>query len=339
MSHNDDNTSMEFHCSHLGADGVAANFEGDWKKWGQIDIDSIRPFQTPELVYDTMVRGGLGFKPLTAIAQVQNPVTNAVTVLDRKAILNEQGEIIGIVGKDFNAMSHYDTLKEVFGRILEDGLVMARFINFDKGARMLAQFALPQKYWAVGREHKAFVTIYNGLDGTMRVKIGLTLWTPVCSNTFAYAMGDLEHKVKHTVNMAINLTNLSKTLGIIKGQAEESMGLFDQLGKVEVDTENVKEFVSFLMPKNPDVTSKHTENRRAELNSAIAKTQLETLTNVTLDNGTPVLPTATAYDLFAGVTRYIAEHQQSRNGNEQLEYVSFGPGNTLAQKALGYLTK
>lgn len=338
MSSNSDRSSAEFHCAHLGADGVYSNMVGaDWKSWGKLDISKLSVNE--ETLLALFYRSGAYFTPVGMRHEVMNPYTGMVQYTDKKTIFNDKGESIGEVGYEFNAMSHWETISAALGKVVEFGGIPARLIVFDNGARIMAQFVIPQTYYAAGREHNAFYTVYNGLDGTLRAKLGFTLYTPVCSNTYAAAMRDLGYSVKHTKNMGINLSHVSEQLGLIQDEVKSTVAVLDKFSTVEMDSEEVKKFLAFMMPKKADSDSKAVDNRRAELSAAISKTQLETLESVSLANGNAVLPIATAYDLFAGVTRYITGRQQNRDANSQYEFVTVGNGANMAQSAYDYLNK
>lgn len=317
---------MEFHCSRLGADGVAANFEGSWKAWGQIDPASVSLKKDGlETAYDLMERVGLGFTPLGVLGGVKNPVTGEIVEMDTKAVFNGNGDKIGEVGRDFALVSHWDTCKAIFGKMIEMETIPARFICFDGGAKMIAQFLIPKAYQGAGREHRGFASVWNGLDGKLRTRLGESVYTPVCSNTKAAMIAELEGQAKHTKNYTVNLSKVAKAIAIVRDNLDSEMAQFDKWGLLPVSQSTVDQFVGFLMPKVEDSKSKAVDNRQGDLKLAIAQTTAEIGTRTT------------AYDLFGGLTRYVAGRQQNRNGNEQFEYVTMGAGSDFIQKGANWL--
>lgn len=322
--------SAEFHCEHLGADVVSATFglqAGGWRQWGMIDITKIIP--TAETVREGMSRAGLDFTPFSSPAEWYNPLTNERGVYSDKYIFNPAHSApIGRVGADFNAMSYSEILENLFGDILDLGFLPARFISFGHGARMLAQFAFPESFYAAGREQRQFLTISSALDGSKRTQGGYTLYTPVCSNTYAAALGDLTtFATKRTKKMGERLSSYHKALGFIKAGAEKFNERLDMFARTEVTSLEVSEFIAHLMPKVEGSTSQAVDNRRSSLLTAIAQTSAE------INNGDKI----TAYDLFAGITRYNGSRIQNRNQGEQMAYELFGPASKLADKALDYV--
>lgn len=325
--------------SHMFKGGiVAANFDADMRKWGQIDTDTITEKITPESMVDAMERAGLNFVPLGVQGTVKNPIDDKVLEMRHKAIINPvTNEIIGEVGKDFNAKSHYDTLSSVLGVIMDEkGFIPSRFVNLGGGARMIAQFFIPHEYRGGNRDHKCFASMYNGLDGTTSVRGGLSIWSPACTNTLAKMKADLSEGVRHTVNMDINLDRVRKAMGLIEKEAMSTMGLFDNAYGKEANTETVKEFLNHMTPISKNKAS---ENRQAELSKAITETQMEVMTEVKITGtGGFIMPAVTFYDLLAGATRYTSGHAQNRDSNEQFESVLDGSGDKFNQKAVAWVT-
>ena len=161
---------MEFHCAHLDATGVVANFTGDWRSWGKIDLDSVRV--TNEQIYDLFVRGGIAFKPFVAPVQYFNAVTGQMQQYDGNSVLynGDTGMPLTIAGKQLAASmdvgGHFETLTALVGEVSNMGNIPCRAISFDNGARALIQCLMPQKHYILGREHKGFLSIKNALDGS-----------------------------------------------------------------------------------------------------------------------------------------------------------------------------
>lgn len=339
MSQNDDNTSAEFHMEHLGADAVTSNIVGPvtWDGWGRMNIESLKA--SSETVESQMKRAKLFFTPTSVTATIKNPITGNSENLDTKAILNAEGDVIGEVGSGFNPMGHYQTLEKALDLIVKEGFIPARFIAFDNGARMLAQFAVDSKYYIAGREQKAFVTLYNGLDGTMSVRIGHTLYTPVCCNTFAAAMHDLDGKVKHTLNMGINLTKVSAMLGLVRTEIDSTMKTIETLNTITADSETVKAFLEAMLPKDEASKSNAVNNRRAELASAITRTQLEVTapSDLLMIEDTIQYNNPSLAELLFATTRYTGNRLQKRDTLNQLDYISNGAGGKFNTSAYAYL--
>lgn len=323
MSENTDNKSMEFHCAHLGADGVAANFTGTWRQWGQIDGLTVKP--TQETLYDLFHRGGVALPPFSSPVQFENALTGrAETVTGKKVLYSgHTGEYFGIVGDNFPVLSHWETVHELLD-VLPDSVMPSRVISFGGGSRMLAQFFAGQ-YTAAGRNHNAFLTVLNGLDGTEKLRYGFTVYSPVCSNTYAKALGALGEGVKHTKNFTGRLSVARAQFAEAEAAAMEEIQTWNKAASVMATSDMMSDFLDSLFPLGKTDAAK---NRRAQYAMALNQTVAEV-------DGNPLRPSA--YDLFAGLTRYVADRSQNRNGEEQMEYVTSGPGAALIDTGRNWL--
>lgn len=328
MSENRNSQSMEFHCAHLGASGVSANFTGNWQSWGMIDYASVKP--TMETIHEAMSRVGLDFVPLTSPHIWRNPVTGISGESKLfKDVYNPMYDepIAESVGADFNTLSYMDTLNGIFGELLTEGTIPARFISFDRGSRMVAQFALPEEYYTAGRPVKAFFSVYTALTGKVLTRGGITSWNPVCSNTYAALLHDLTVGTKRTKYMVNRLPSLADKLGIIRREFRQTINTIDSWGIMPASSELTQAFISAMLPKKEASESNAVNNRRAELVTAIGQTANE------LSGGNQL----TIYDLFSGVTRYVGARQQNRDDLTQYEYATTGIGGQFATQAYNWL--
>lgn len=325
-----ENKSVEIFCRNNEVQ-VSANFEANWREWGKIDFDSITQMNK-ESILETFERAGLSFTPLSVDVVSTNPTSGKSHVnTEKKAIYNPNFDIpLGIVGIDFNAMSHWDTLESVFGDILVQGYIPTRFLNFSGGTRMLSQFVVPEKYLVAKREHIRYFCVYNAIDGSSRVKIGETIWTPICANTYAMAMSEISsgYSAKHIKNMDKKLFSIAKQILNVKEKTQTYFAQLDEWADKGTNKELADEFVKYLMPKEESSNSNAVNNRRQDLAYSIMTTAKELP-----QNG------LTIYDLFAGVTRYVTERRQKRNEFEQYEYVTNGPGANFNNKAYNWLAQ
>jgi hypothetical protein len=323
MTDNNNRESMSFHCAHLGADGVAASFDGSWRNWGQIDSEGIRP--SGEQVYNLFAALGLAAAPMASPVEFDNAYTGGrQTVPGIKHIYSgANGAHFGIVGENFPQLSHYETMKEAIG-LLPESTVPSRLISFDNGARCALQvFCGIQS--AAGRNHGGWISLYNGLDGKTPLSYGVSLYSPVCSNTFAKFKGDLTQSKKHTKNFGSALTVIRANLETAYSEAMEAIRQYDSMHSITVTSEAQAAFLDSLFPLGKTDASK---NRREEFAVALGQTLAEVPNDSTR---------VSAYDLFAGVTRYVANREQNRNGESQFEYVTMGPGAQMIDKAYSFL--
>lgn len=333
MSENKDRSSAEFHCAHLGASGVVANFTGKWAGWATFDLPTVKP--TGEQIYNLFERGGLTFKPFVAPVQYFNAVTGELTeVPDKFAIYNgDTGATLAIGGsqlaQSMTVGGHYETLIAVVGELAKDNFP-CRAISFDNGARAMIQCLIPGDHYILDRPHKAFFTLQNGLDGSGKVRLGHTDVCPVCSNTYRAALDDLELSAKHTMNLGDNLAKIQRAIFQVKESAEQYYIDLASLAKVKASAKAEKEFLYYLIPdqaKKEDAKRENSQpaNRREKLVNAIGQSLAERSTS-----------TPTLYDLLQGVTRFVTHGDK---GVKNPEYVLDGVGTDFSNKAYTWLVK
>lgn len=334
MSENKDHESIEFHCAHLGATGVVANFTGKWASWGKVDPSTVKV--TGELIYNLFQRGGLTFKPLVSPVTFYNPVSgNVETVEDKFVIINgDSGASLAVVGtqlaQSMAVGGHYETLNAVVGQLAESDNFPCRAISFGHGAKAMIQLLMPEERYILGREHKAFFTLQNALDGSGKVKIGHTDFCPVCSNTYRAALDDLELSAKHTMNLGENLARIQKAIFTVQQSADQYYIDLESLSKVKASAKAEKEFLFYMIPdqaKREDAKRENSQpaNRREKLVNAIGQSLAERNTS-----------TPTFYDLLQGVTRFVTHGDK---GVKNPEYVLDGVGTQFSDKALQWLVK
>lgn len=298
---------------------VAANVTGKeenlWRSWGKINPQELVP--TQESLYEIFERAGVAFTPLRRnvfleggilipnVYVVQNPVTD---------------EIYGIVSESYCLVSHWETVAGILPEILEIGAIPGRVISLDEGGRIHVQFFIG-KFEAARREHNSFLTISNGIDGKTPLKVGFSTWTPVCWNTYASSLRELNVSLRHTSGFSNKLYRVRNTLKETREDAVEFFEFLDKLYQQNLETSKVKSFADILFGETKNNAA---NNRKEEFFVEVEKSAQE-------------VGRATAYDLFGGLTRYVWERAEGKDGEKQYEYVTSGAGKVLVDRGIRLL--
>lgn len=309
---------------------TSVNFDADFTSWGKLNDDTIQT-NSGKSLDDCLMEVGAYFNPFVVTPGYDNPVTGQrVNDEDNRYILNQFGDKIGLVGKNFNPMPHHETLREGFGELTQKGGIATKVINFDGGRKILVTFFTGIRTIA-DRLHHKYIGMYNALDGSTSANFGGLDYCVVCANTFAASRATIKEsgfKAKHTVNMGNKLAQIRKQLGIIEATMEDYYTMLDKFSTVKVENKTAVELAYYLLPDgNSDKRENNgPANRRGDLLGAVAKSQEERNTSE-----------LTIYDIMQGVTRYNTYRQQNRNSVEQMEYVTEKIGADFADKGYNWL--
>lgn len=327
------NTNDYINRGEFNSVNAQSNFTADFAGWGKLNDETIK-VNSQLSIEEILDNAGAMFNPLCATPKFYNPVTGQDEEdKDKKYILNgNTGEKLGLVGKDFNAMSHYETLKEGFGELMGRGNIPTKVINFDGGRKLMVTFFGGVQNIA-DRLHHKFIAMYNALDGTSRANFGGTDYCVVCANTFAASKREIKQSgygAKHTENMGIKLAEIRKELGLVELQMTAYYTTLNQFATIKTDFALAMEFCAALIPDK-----KKEEGQRENDGPANRRNQLFQAINTSLaERNSSEL---TVYDIMQGLTRYTTFRQQKRNSEEQMEYVTSGPGATFSETGFNWL--
>lgn len=312
---------------------VDANFEARFRSWGKIDYETAKLTENIS-TYDMFDRAGLAFTVGKQTRKYSNPVTGITTeVEDQFDILRlDTGERLSTVGKVYTPVSHWQACEAVFGELVNLGGIPVRLLGFDNGAKIMAQFIVPDQYIIGDKPRQAFRVVVNSLDGKSRIRAGSTVWCPVCENTEAAAMRELSESgfsAKHTKNVHVKLDLVRQELFNIATVERDFYNRLKVIGEKPVNTELIKAFISAMMPEEQKGEKRQNNNRSNQRESLLMDISQSTSERNTID--------ALAIDLFDGITRFVTERQQKRNSWEQMEYVTTGPGAAKIDSAVNWL--
>lgn len=318
-------------------DGKAvANFAATFSQWAKIDRESVQLTDSRSLA-DMLAEVKMNFVPMKAEDGYYNPVTNVwVKTGDVKIYNPLAGNIVSsrTFTPDYNPMGYSELLNSAFGAMVAEGNQPTRILHWGGGRKIFVQF-IPRDggiFNAAGREHMMYLGLSSSLDGSTVTSLGMTSYTPICSNTYAAARRELSESggnVRRTKNMTVRITSIAQSLGILRTLAEEFFGTLNRLAQVEVSQDIANAFFEHMLPLKTRAEGERENsgplNRRAELQTAIVETVREQAASK-----------VTAYDLFAGTTRYIGNRTQKRDVFGQYEYVTEGAGSQFSDKAYSF---
>lgn len=317
---------------------LSASFQNFTQKitgWGRVERGTLKvdPELAPLSVAEIMERSGLGFNPLKVAIGYNNPLTGQFSEYDDKFIIirSDTGEAIGTVGRRYNPIPYYAAIESAFGDIVTAGGIPTRAVSMDNGAKMAVQFALPEGWLVADCEHGLFVNLFSSHNGTLAIVVNSADIRIVCGNTFAMALASQtdRHSVKHTASAYDRLTAVQKALFGIRESAQYYYGALDTFAAHKASSAEVQQFLSAVIPDKEKGESKRDNSQPANRREAV---YLAAGQSAEERNTADI----TFYDLLQGVTR-VSSYKTTEKRTDNFEYVTFGPGGDLNNKAYAIL--
>lgn len=244
---------------------------------------------------------------------------NPVQWTEKVAVVRDDNDRgLGTVSPEYEIVQN-ETLLSLIKPLTEEGLMTIENIGYlQHGATVFVQAKIQSDFQVIGESYNSYVTFLNGHVGNKSVAIGTSAYRVICGNTFAMAYADISEKFRHTV------------------------GVNDRV----LETKAVSEYVTVCMDKY----SQHVErmaNRRCskgEFHQSLEKIfqkrvseikQIEKLDELfTRGRGNEGV---SLYDAFNAVTDFTSNVAR-KSAKTQFQYVNFGSGNRLNQRALQVLS-
>lgn len=312
-------------------EGVASNFTASLLEWGIPDPKTI--VQNRQIGLEGMLKEvGGDFTPLSSPLYYRDPVTGKEGTADNKIALirSDNGGYLSTVGLRFNPVSHNAAIGGAFGEMASAGYNPARIVMREGGLGIMAQFAAPDPVTIAQRTHVTWHVLIQWLDGRSLIKLGTSLFTPICKNTWRMAEDDLNTGIKHTASANAKLAEYRTNVLQLAQKAEAYTMEVKPLLESSIDSSVVNEFLSAMYPDNKREgvrVNSGPANRRGELGQAIGATMAEVGATV-----------PTFYDLLAGVTR-VTSHKASVKADGNVDsFWSYLDGQSLPARAMSWIT-
>jgi hypothetical protein len=233
---------------------------------------------------DILNRAGLNWEVRT-----EGLITTSGIVTDDIAVIrNDTNEVVGRHKEGYHALNNSKVL-ELMSKLSEmTGAKLHRGGSL-KGGK-LVYFQLETMALRIGNDLvQGYATGVNSHDGTVSLGIGPSSITISCANTFYMAYKTLEHKVKHTKNMAIKIEALALQFDKVSQFEKESFEKIKRLSEVQIDPK-LRDLVMEEKLGDLSTLSTRKSNILDEINQNIA--------HQTNDKGQNL------WGLFSGFTKY-----------------------------------
>ena len=229
---------------------------------------------------------------------------------------NDRG--LGTVSPDYEIVQN-ETLLSLIRPLESEGLITIENIGYlQHGASVFVQAKINAEFQVIGENYSSYVTFLNGHVGNKSVAIGTSAYRVICGNTFAMAYSDISEKFRHTI------------------------GVNDRV----LETSAVSDYVSVCMDKYTSYVERMANRScsKGEFHQSLEKIfqkrvneikQIEKLDELfTRGRGNEGV---SFYDAFNAITDFTSNVAR-KSAKTQFQYVNFGSGNRLNQRALQVLS-
>lgn len=261
---------------------------------------------------------------------------HTVTLPEHRAIVRDDGKVLGVVGQGFEIVQPWDAMK-VFEPLMESGLVeLEAGGSLRDGKRM----------WALGKVKDSeaevlkndlvsqYFLMATGFDGSLSHTLIPTNVRAVCNNTLRRALSQNDSgvgfKIRHTKSIHDNIQRATQQIHAAHEQFRQDVEAYRHLAKKQVTDSQVSEYVTeILAPKKIDA------DKDAEI-STRKENQIRYVINLVHDQREKELIPAisgTAWQAYNAVTRYLT-HDYGNSQDTRLNAQWFGESAAMNRRAL-----
>jgi phage/plasmid-like protein (TIGR03299 family) len=234
---------------------------------------------------------------------------------ERVAVVrDDNGKCLGSVSPDYETVQNTDLLQLIQPMVDEGMLVIENMGYLAHGAKVFAQAKINQEFRVIGEDYNAYVTLLNGHVGNASVAIGPSATRVICGNTFAMAYADLSERYRHFAGVNNRVLESTAVTDYVNG----AMAAYSaNVEKLATSACNSVQFRNFL---------EATYNKEAEKMRNVEKLN-DLFYNGAGNEG------RTFYDAFNSVTDF-GSNQSRKDRNGRFNYVNFGSGSRINQRAM-----
>lgn len=267
--------------------------------------------------------------PMNAV--LEDPITHDKTMVnieDKTAIIRADNKAhLGIVGNKYTVLQNRDAFSFFDAIVGKDEAMYETVGALGKGEKIWIMAKLPTDIVVKGNDvSNCYLLLYNSHDGSSAIRCRFTPIRVVCQNTLHLALKGSANEVciRHTVNAEAKLQQAHQLLNVVKRNIDTASQLFNKLADIEVDREQVQNYLLELYP-NSAIKNSRSENIRNEINKLFI--------NGKGNRG------KTAWDLYNGVIEYTDYYRNVNNTDEdnmqsrRWEVANFGSGLNLKELA------
>lgn len=248
------------------------------------------------------------------------------------------GEVLGIVGKDYEIVQNRDAFSFFDSIVGGDGIQYETAGALGKGEKIFITAKLPS-YIKVGRKDliEQYVFLTTSHDGFGSITAAFTPVRIVCNNTLNAALRNHTNsiKIRHTANAKDRLEQAHKVMGIsnqLAGQLEE---IFNHWTSVKITDPELHRLIQLAMVPNKEVLDNINKGQFDELSTCF-NNMCDSVFEYAMSSPSQQQETTkgTLFGAYNSVTGYFQNVRSYKDGEAKLKSLLYGgTAQMKAQKA------
>lgn len=232
---------------------------------------------------------------------------------------------LGIVGDRYKIVQNSDAFAFT-DALLGEGVVYETAGSLQDGKIIWLLARLPEKYEILGDKVDPYIVFTNTHDGSGAVRVATTPVRVVCNNTLNFAMKTAKRtwSARHTGSIDTKMQDAMNTLELASKYMEAQKQTFENLYKIKLSDDKIKNLVEALIPVTEKMTQRQLDNVQRIRNDIIFRyveaPDLRVLDKTGARFIQAVADTTTHIIPFRQTANYAENHfKDTINGNDLLD--------------------
>lgn len=254
----------------------------------------------------------------------------------------DTGDVLGIVGKDYEIVQNRDAFSFFDAIVGGDGIQYETAGALGRGERIFITAKLPG-YIKVGSDDliEKYLFLTTSHDGFGSITAAFTPTRIVCNNTLNAALRNCSNRIKirHTAGAKERLETAHKIMGISNKLTEEMEQIFNRWSKVRVTDPELKKLIQLAMVPNREVLQDIQNGKENKLSTCF-KNICDNVFGYAMSAPSQQLVTTkgTLFGVYNAVTGYFQNVRGYKSGEAKLKSIMEGNAMTKNQKAFELCT-
>lgn len=256
----------------------------------------------------------------------------------------DTGEVLGIVGKDYEIIQNRDAFSFFDSIVGGDGIQYETAGALGKGERIFITAKLPG-YIKVGREDliEQYLFLTTSHDGYGSITAAFTPVRIVCNNTLNAALRNHSNsiKIRHTANAKERLEQAHKVMGISNQLSSQLETIFNRWTTVKVTDPELHRLIQLAMVPNKEVLDNINTGKWDELSTCF-NNMCNSVFEYAMTSPTQQTETTkgTLFGAYNAVTGYFQNVRNYKDEESKLKSLLYGGTAQLrTQKAFHLCTE
>jgi phage/plasmid-like protein (TIGR03299 family) len=243
-------------------------------------------------------------------------------------IRKDTGDILGIVGKDYQIVQNIEAFSFFDAIVGGDGIQYETAGALGNGERIFITAKLPN-YIKVGKEDliEQYLFMTTSHDGYGSITAAFTPIRVVCQNTLNAALRNHSNciKIRHTTGAKERLEQAHKLMAITNTLSAQLETIFNRWSKVQISDPEVKKLIQQAMCPNKEVYSNLQAGKDNALSTAF-KNVCDNAFIYAMSNETQTMDTTkgTLFGAYNAVTGYFQNVRNYKNDETKLKSLLYG---------------